>query len=172
MTGDLRRKVEDSQSGFERLVGSIPGYKGYKERELRREADRLLRRHLASRFTRQRRRLTEAMSRLTAAGRLQELPAPERANMKLQLLNDRLNTAAHGYAGLFDALKIEQQELDALYEYDASLAGGVDRVAEVVTAIQSLVERGETTAAEAMALLDVLQEINDTFGRRMEVITG
>ncbi|MDI7275947.1 MAG: hypothetical protein QME94_08200 [Anaerolineae bacterium] len=172
MTGDLRRKVEDSQSGFERLVGSVPGYKGYKERELRREADRLLRRHLARRFSGQRRRLTEAMGQLTAAGRLQELPALEKANLKLELLIDRLNTAAHGYAGLFDALKIEQQELDALYEYDASLAGGVDRVAEVVTAIRALVGRGETTAAEATALLDVLEEINDIFGRRMEVIAG
>jgi hypothetical protein len=172
MASDLRRKVEGSQSSFEELVGSIPGYKGYKERELRREADKLLRTHLAARFDEQRRRLVDVMAQLTNAGRLDETVALERANLRLQLLIDRLRTAAYGYAGLFSAVKIEQAELDALYEYDSSLASGADRVAEVASAIESLAGRGESTSAEANALLNVLQELNDTFGRRMEAITG
>jgi hypothetical protein len=172
MVSDYRRKVEDSQSGFEKLVGSIPGYKGYKERELRREADKLLRTHLAGRFDEQRRRLVDVMAQLTSAGRLSETVALERASLRLQLLIDRLRTAAYGYSGLFDAVKVEQAQLDALYEYDSTLATGVDRVAELVASLGALAGKGENTAAEASALLNVLQELNDTLSRRTEVIVA
>ena len=172
MVDDFRRKVEESQSDLEKLLGSIPGYKGYKERELRREADKLLRTHLAGRFDEQRRRLVGVMAQLTDAARLNETVALERANLRLQLLIDRLRTAAYGYAGLFDAVKIEQRELDALYEYDAGLAAGVDRVAALVGSLEGLAGKGENTAAEANALLDALQGLNDALGRRTEAIIG
>lgn len=172
MPDDFRRKVEESQSGLEKLIGSIPGYKGYKERELRREADKLLRTHLAGRFDEQRRRLVGVMGALTSAGRLTELTSLEQANLRLQLLIDRLRTAAYGYAGLFDAVKVQQTQLDALYEFDANLATGVDRVAQIVSTLEGLASKGENTSAEARALLNVLQELNDTFSRRHEVIMG
>lgn len=172
MVDDYRGKVEGAQSGLEKLVGSIPGYKGYRERELRREADRLLRTHLARRFDEQRRRLVDVLAGLTDAGKLDQTVALERANLRLHLLIDRLQTGAYGYAGLFDAIKVEQPQLDALYEYDSTLAGGVDRVAELVGKVEAQASQGESTVAEAKALLGVLQELNDTFGRRMEAITG
>ena len=40
-------KITDEMSGFEKLLAKIPGYKGYKEKELRREADKMLRDHIA-----------------------------------------------------------------------------------------------------------------------------
>ena len=172
MVEDYRDRVEGSQSGFEKLIGSIPGYKGYKERELRREADRLLRTHLADRFDEQRRRLVNVMGQLTSAGRLSETVALERANLKLQRLIDRLRTAAYGYAGLFDAIKIEQAELDALYEFDAALADGVDRVAEAIGAIEGLAGKGEGTSAEANALLNLIEELNNTLSRRVEALSA
>ena len=51
--GDLLATVESSLGGFEKLMRKIPGYHGYKEKELRREADKLLRLELASQFDEQ-----------------------------------------------------------------------------------------------------------------------
>mgnify|MGYP005844968661 CR=1 FL=1 len=172
MTIDYRSTVEGAQSGFERLVGSIPGYKGYKERELRREADKLLRTHLANRLDEQRRRVVSIMGQLTDAGRLTEMAALEKGVLRLQLLIDRLRTAAYGYAGLFDAIKVEQRQLDALYQFDLDLNTSVDRVTELVGALLAQAATGDNTAAQTSALLANLQEINDLFGRRAEAITG
>jgi len=172
MVEDFRKTVEDAQGGFEKLVGSIPGYKGYKQRELRREADRLLRMHLAGRFDEQRRSLVGVMGQLTNAGRLSEVTALEQATLKLQLLIDRLRTASYGYGGLFDAIKVEEEQLDALYEFDNALAGGVDRVAELVGKLAVQADQGQSTGTEARALVSVLQELNETFNRRSEVLTG
>lgn len=172
MDDPIRRQIADSQSGFEKLVAGIPGYKGYKEKELRREADKLLRMHLAAGFEGARHRVLAVMEQLTEAARLQETPALQRANMKLQLLVDHLRTATYDYAGWFDAVKVEQEELDRLYAFDNALASGVERVNEVVGSIAGLASKGESTAAEARALAGLLEELNDTFARRSEAITG
>jgi len=172
MDDPIRRQIAGSQSGFERLVAGIPGYRGYKEKELRREADKALRMHLSGRFDEARRRLLGAMDQLTSAGRLGEAAALQKANLRLQLLVDRLRTAPHGYAGWFDAIKVQQAELDRLYAFDSALATGADRVSELVAKVAGQAAAGESTSAEAGALANVIDELNDTFARRSEAIIG
>ena len=43
MTDDLMNKAKDQMNVLERVVAGVPGYKGYKEKELRRETDKTLR---------------------------------------------------------------------------------------------------------------------------------
>ncbi len=166
---DLRERVVGAQEALERLAGAIPGYKGYKEKELRREADKLLRMHLARRFEEQRGRLTGVQSRLVEAGELKAVVALERAMMRLQLLIDRLKTAAYGHTGLFDAVKVKQEELDTLYNYDYALAEGVDRLSEKLDGLAAATA-AEVIAAAGEDLVSLLEEINTTFSRRMDVI--
>lgn len=168
---DLRKRVVGAREALERLTGVIPGYKGYKEKELRREADKLLRMHLARRFEEQRGRLTGVQSRLVEAGELKAVVALERAMIRLQLLIDRLKTAAYGHAGLFDAVKVKQEELDALYDYDYVLAAGVDRLSEKIDSLAAATA-AEVIAAAGEDLVSVLEEINTTFSKRMDVMLG
>ena len=50
---DLTEKVQSSQTKFEEVVGRIPGYAGYKQKERRREADKILRLHVARKYEEQ-----------------------------------------------------------------------------------------------------------------------
>ncbi len=168
---DLREKVSGERGALERVVGLIPGYHGYKEREMRREADKLLRMRLAQRFEEQRGRLTRVQSHLVDAGELKAVVALERAMMRLQLLIDRLKTAAYGHSGFFDATRVLEKDLDALYEYDQSLVEGVDKVAQMMDRLAQATEAGVIMAA-AEELVSLLEEINSAFTRRMDVILG
>jgi hypothetical protein len=168
---ELREKVSGERSALERLLGSIPGYRGYKEKEMRREADKLLRVHLAQRFEEQRGRITRVQSRLAEAGDLKTVVALERAMMRLQLLIDRLKTAAYGHSGFFDATRVQEKELDALYEYDQGLAGGVDKIAQMTDRLAQATDAGVITAA-GDELVAILENLNDTFSRRQDVILG
>ena len=47
---DLRQTISDQRGWFESITGKIPLYQGYKEKEMAREADALLRNHLAKQF--------------------------------------------------------------------------------------------------------------------------
>ncbi len=169
MMEDLRKRIEGAYNKVEEMAKGIPGYKGYKDKEVRREADKLLRLQVARGFEEQRRRLNSVQLQLTNAGRLGVLVTLDRALMKLQLLIDRLKTASYGYAGLFDAIKVREAELDALYDFDAALLDSVGKVKALIDAVASAEKDKQVTKA-GNALLEALEEVNETFSKRQDVI--
>jgi len=166
---DMRERVQKAYNVVEQKMKDVPGYKGYKAKESRREADKLLRLRVARGFEDQRRRLNRVQVQLTSAGRLGPLVLLDRSIMRLQLLVDRLKTASYGYAGLFSAIKVKEAELDALYEYDASLLSSVDNVKGLVDAVAAGVTDQDVTKAGNDLLL-ALDEANEAFGKRQDVL--
>ena len=170
---DLREKVSEAMSGLEKLAASLPGYQGYKEKEIRRQADKLLREQLARRFEEQRRRVSALQEQLVSSGRIELTDDLERAVMKLQRVIDRLKTASYGYAGFFDAVKVKEDQLDALYAFDNAL---LDKVAELTAAVDKVATAlsGEKGASDPIQTISALaataQSINDTLDRREEAI--
>jgi len=169
MTDDLRRRIQSAYNKVEEMAKDVPGYKGYKAKEVRREADKLMRLQVARGFEEQRRRLNRIEVQLANAGRLGVLVLLDRSLMRLQLLTDRLRTASYGYAGLFAAVKVREAELDALYDYDASLLGGVDKVKALIDAVAAAGTDEDVTKA-GNALLEALDEANEAFSKRQDVI--
>src|SRR5512136_415463 len=115
---DLLDRISKTRGGLEKLADSIPGYKGYKEKEMRREADSLLRETLARKYEEQWLRLNGVQKRLLASGGIEYLDDVESAANKLRGFIDKLKTAAMGYSGFFDAVKVKEDALDKLYEFD------------------------------------------------------
>ncbi len=167
--GDVRKRIEGAFNKVEELVKELPGYKGYKAKEVRREADKLLRMKVARELQKQIRKLYDVEARLTDESRLKALMILDRPLMRLQLLVDRLKTASYGYAGLFDAVKIGESELDALYEFDAALLDGVSRIEAMNDAVSAAKDDGEV-AQTGGALLAAVDEMNETFSQRQDVI--
>jgi hypothetical protein len=167
---DLRGMVSDARGTLERLAGQIPGYHGYKEKEMRREADKLLRMHISERFQEQRTKLSNVQNQLASEGKLEDLGLLERAMLQLQLLIDRLKVAEYGYAGLFDAVRVKEEQLDALYIYDSALTSSVDQLAEKMDKLAIAAMSGEDLRPLANDTLLLLQELNTTLDRRKDVI--
>lgn len=167
---DLRGRVSDARGTLERLAGQIPGYHGYKEKEMRREADKLLRLHLSQRFQEQRTKLSNVQNQLASEGKLEDLGLLERVMLQLQLLIDRLKVAEYGYAGLFDAVRVQEEQLDALYVYDSALTSSVDQLAEKMDKLAIAAMSGEELRPLANDTLLLLQELNTTLDRRKDVI--
>ncbi len=71
----------------------FPGYKGYHEKETRREADGALRQMLARDYAEQHQRLTRVQQTLLAARRLDQLAPVDQAAGRLQHFIDRVRTA-------------------------------------------------------------------------------
>ena len=169
---DLRQKVTEALGGLEQLVAKIPGYKGYKEKEMRREADKLLREHLARQFEEQRRRIPDLQKQLISSGQIGFLDDLESGVMKLQYLIDRLKTASYGYAGFFDAVKVKEEQLDALYDFDNALMDEVPRVAAGINSVSQAIAAKEGVAEAIADLVSIIQGVNNTFNKRQDVILG
>jgi len=172
---DLRDTLEQALGGLEDLVRKIPGYRGYKEKEMRREADRLLRDNLAQAFGDQAQRLVDVQGQLVSGGRIELLEQAtdlEDAVRRLQTLVDRIKRAAQGYAGFFDAIKVKEKQLDALYEFDDNLLGQIDVVKVAVDDVQAALDAGEGLPAAIANVKRITGEVNQLFSQREQVIIG
>jgi len=167
---DLRETVEKGLGGLETLAKKLPGYKGYKEKELRREADKLLRTQVADELDDQRKRLSELQVQLISLAQIEFLDDVERAVMKLQLLIDRLKTASYGYAGLFDAIKVKEVQLDTLYEFDSKMLDLVDQIAAEVDKVTSAITANEGGGVAIAELVLTIEQANQTFSHRRQAI--
>ena len=167
---DYQQLVESAQDGFERVVGSIPGYKGYKQKELRREADKLLRNKIAGELNKQLRRLNAQQMALFKAGALEYTDDLDQAITKLQTLSDRVKTASYGYRGFFDAVKVKEEQLGALYAFDAKLLAGVPEIAQAIDRVADAIQNKTEIGAAIQALMAAVTELGELFAKREEAI--
>ena len=168
---DMRDVVAGGMSGLEKLAAKIPGYRGYKEKEVRREADRLLRDHLYRALTEQRRRIEDIQANL-GVEQLESVEALGKARRRLQTLADTVNTASYGYAGLFDAVKVKEEQLDALYEFDNQLLAESEAIGEAVDSLQAAVDQGEGVSSAIRDLTETITRLQEVYSRRKDVVTG
>ncbi|RME47111.1 MAG: hypothetical protein D6796_08105 [Caldilineae bacterium] len=169
---DLHDTVQNAMGGFEELVKKIPGYSGYKEKEQRREADALLREHLAREFEAQWARTNDLKSQMLIGPALSQLDEMGRASRRLQTLIDKIKAAAQGYAGFFDAVKVKEDQLDELYRFDNAMLAKVDEVSAAIDAVQAALDAGDNVAAAVRQLNRLVDELIAHFDRRKDVITG
>lgn len=168
---DMRDVVANGLSGFEKLVAKIPGYKGYKEKEMRREADSLLRDHIYRALAEQRQRIEDIQGNL-GVEQIEFVEQLGTARRRLQTLADTVNTAAQGYAGLFDAVKVKEEQLDALYTFDSQLLEKSTQIKVDVDSLQAAVDNNEGLSGAIRDLTKTITDLRDLYARRQDVITG
>jgi hypothetical protein len=168
---DMREVVSGGMSDLEKLAAKIPGYRGYKEKEVRREADKLLRDHVYRVLAEQRRRIEDIQASL-GLGQIEEVEKLGRARRRLQTLADTVHTAAYGYDGLLDAAKVKEEQLDALYDFDNNFLVQSDSIVEAVDSLQAAADQGEGVSSATRDLTETVTRLQDTYNRRRDVITG
>jgi hypothetical protein len=129
---DLTSQIKDQRGGFAKILSKIPGFKGYMEKETRRDADKLVRDVVAARFSDQLDRLTELQTDLLANAGFEYVDDVEQSAVKLRTFIDRVKTAPRGYAGLFDAVQVKEDQLDQLYNFDYQLLSEADNLAAAI----------------------------------------
>ncbi len=168
---DFLGRVTEEQDIFKKILGKIPGFSGYFDRQNRRAADQLLRQVVADRFEEQWQRLSGLQRDFISQGEIASVDDLEAAAIKLRQFVDRVRTAAYGYAGFFDAIKINQEELAQLYQYDLSLLESVDAVKNAIDNVETSMGSDGLPAA-IRNLVSVAQQSVEAFNRRSEVIMG
>jgi hypothetical protein len=165
----LYGKVSEDKDPFKKILSKIPGFGGYVERQARRDSDKLLRETIFSRFRELEGRVSALQRDFISQGEIQYVDDLEASAIKLRTFADRIRTARRGYSGLFDAVKINEDELAKLYEYDAALLDKVDEVGRAIDNVQAAV--GTDGLPAAMRNLEtVSRQVIEAFDRREEVV--
>ncbi len=168
--GDVYEKVTDSRNALEKLSSVIPGWSGYQERQTRRKADQLLRQTLAEKLAGQRKQLDVAQKDLINHGRIDLVDDIGSAVTQLQTFIDRVRFASYGYSGLFDAAKVNEAELEQMYNFDAALFEYVERLDAANDRLRQVIPTGEGLVETIRIVQDICREANSTFDQREHLI--
>jgi hypothetical protein len=162
-------KITEGKDLLGRIRNFLAGFVGYVERENRREADKLVRTTLADRYDEQWSRVSALQRELISAGQLEVVDDLEAAAIKLRTFVDRVRGAAYGYSGFFDAVRVNQDELARMYEFDVALLESVERIRAAVDNVEASIGSDGLPAA-IRNLVTLSQDTIDTYNRRDEVI--
>ena len=171
MSDQIYDKVDSDLDPFKKIASKIPGFGGYIERQKRRDSDKLLRETIADRFDQQYQRISSLQRDLISEGEIGYVDDLEASAIKLRTFSDRVRRATRGYSGLFDAVKINEEELALLYQYDAQILDLVDEVSRAIDNVEASIG-SDGLPASIRHLKSVSQQSIDVYDRREEVILG
>jgi predicted nucleic acid-binding Zn-ribbon protein len=117
---------------IETMLRHIPGFRGYLEKEYRRDSDRLQREWLADRLQKSKRKLDEVSRQLADQAHLDILPQCDRLRSRLDKFMNRIRGAMRGYSGFFDLVQVNKGMLDRVYEHDVKVMEQVESLAEAI----------------------------------------
>lgn len=165
------QKVTGSMDIFKKIASKIPGFKGYVERQNRRDSDKLIRDTIYRRFRELEGRISDLQVEFINQGEINNTDDLEKAALRLRTFADRVRTAPRGYSSLFEAVKINEPELAKLYEYDALLLDKADDIGGAIDNIQASVGTDGLPAA-IRNLQTLSKECIKAYDRRQEVLTA
>lgn len=167
---DIVEKVKGERGLFEKVVSYIPGYHGYKEKELRRESDRLVRQQAAAHLKRASDAFKRALSSGTSLPDAKRVTA-DRSIARLDLLKERVAKAVGGYSGFFDAVKVREDRLDQMITADFDLITLSSTLADQVDRVAKAGVLGPTWSQDVAELEAQIGRLEDALRKRDDVVS-
>ena len=168
---DIRERVEEDRGLIKKIQLKIPGYAGYRRREDIRNADILLRNQVADQVKKVRMDLEGVRDGLAADGKYQGLQPIGNLIFNLQATEARVRHAEGGYSGISANIRVEEPELDKLYEYDYSMLTALDACAAVIPTIAGAPDPASFNNA-LKTFKDAMTNFDRAFDQRMVLISG
>ena len=171
---DTLSKVQGQMNLPERIAAFVPGFRGYKEKEIRRESDKLIRNHLYLKLQVERSDLKDLEQKLADKRYFDVLTDMDRLMAKMDRVVEKINHASYGYSGFFDAVKVKEGNLDNMIAFDNKLLDGINAVTTEIDAFKTDVSSGATSnlKTRVQSVTDKLESLENTFDQRNEVLMG
>lgn len=152
----------------------IPGFRGYKVREERREADRIVRDYIYRVLKGARDDLMGCFQLLNNAEVPELMEPTNQLIAKFDRVAEKVNRASYGYSGFFDSVRVEAPQLDQMLAYDTQMLDTARKLADSISAFKAQLGQGifedvrnvEGNLGNSTALLEA------TFDKRKSVIEG
>ena len=171
---DIYAQAKKQMRLSERIAAALPGFRGYKEKELRRESDKLIRNNLTLKLSKDKESVRSIAQRIADRRYLDVLPDIDRLNAKMDRITEKVNHASYGYAGFYDIVKIKEENLDRMITFDNHLLDEVDALTATIEEQKAQLVSGNYTNLKdkIQAIADKLELLEDTFDKREQVILG
>ena len=171
---DVYAQAKNKMRFSERIAAALPGFRGYKEKELRRESDKLIRNNLTSKLSKDKDNVRSIAQRIADKRYLDVLPDIDRLNAKMDRITEKVNHASYGYSGFYDIVKIKEEQLDRMITFDNQLLDEVNALTASIEDLKAQLLSGNYSNLKdkIQAIIDKFELLEDTFDKREQVILG
>jgi uncharacterized membrane-anchored protein YjiN (DUF445 family) len=171
---DYLGKVKGERSLLEKIMGYVPGYRGYKEKELRRESDRLVRMEVVNRLKAAKTAFRRTFANPSAVQKLagDDTYRFEALNSRLDRVTQRIDRAVAGYAGMFDAIKVKEDKLDSVIQHDLSLIEKAESIKTDVEKTVSIEPATDEWRTAMDAVVSKIEELDSLVNERSNLLRG
>jgi hypothetical protein len=158
----------------EKIELLIPGFHGYKEKEMRRESDKLIRNQIYQKLSDAESQAKDTYRSMVNQGLNDSWDDTDHLLSRLDRVMERINHSEYGYSGFFDSTKVREPDLDRMMNYDMQLIQMADTVSGSVQAIKDSIDGGRTQevkgkVGDAMKSVDALE---NAYNGRKQIIVG
>lgn len=172
MSSDLYNKIVADRGSIENLLARIPSFRGYIEKQDRRQADMMLREYITKQLEQRIQRMVQIEKMILDNGGMAYMSRTRDVKGRIQHYKDRVSTAAPGYSGMFDSMKIGEDELELIYTFDEAQIRYVDKLDMALEKLQQAAMENEGLEAAIMALNQVATEAHEAFTLRDDLLTN
>lgn len=170
---DYMEKSKQDRGIFERISLYIPGYSGYRQRNMRRDIDRLVRSHVALSIKEVKTVMADLKRQVMDNGDFQSVKAMERITVKIDTYMKTIESAESGYSGMWETIKTNESDLDSIVEWDEKLVVGSEELKAALKELRDRVDEGSADVKKELREIErYVDDLKDGLNERKLVIKG
>lgn len=169
----IMEKVDEERTLLQKIMKLVPGWRGYRIKEERRNADRILRDQITERLRRAQETIKDIRTAVVDAGLEGAYTAIESLTSRTERLISEIAHADYGYRPYFDEIKIKEDDLMNMLRFDTWFVEQVqefDRVSK--EAVDNVADDSATALKQIKALGRMITEMIGKWKSRTDVILG
>ncbi len=166
----VKSKMKSDMGLFEKIKMYIPGYKGYKEKNLRRDADRAVRQELSRSIQGSKADLAEIQKGLIDDFDL--MMDVERIRTKVDKYDIDVKKAVNGYSAFHDSVKILEDDLDRVMAWDAKILDDIQAMREATEKILEMVDEGTLVRKDLRKYERCIDDMLEDYNQREAIMKG
>ena len=166
----VKKEMKGDLSATERIAMYIPIYRGYREKNLRRDEDRAVRAELSRAVQGSKLDLATIQRELVEQPKL--MMDVERIRTKVDKYDMDIRKAVNGYSAFHTSVKILEDDLDALVAWDARLVDDIQLLRTVTEVLLHQLDNGEDVKGEIRNLERGIDDMIEAYNQREAVMKG
>ena len=167
-------RAKSQTSLQEKIELAIPGFHGYKEKELRRESDKLIRNQIYQKLSDAESQAKDTYRSLVNQGANDSWDDTDHLLARLDRVMERINHSEYGYAGFFDVTKVKEPDLDRMMTYDMQLIQMADNISTAIQALKDTVDNNRLPEAKGKVgdAMKAVDDLENAYNGRKQIIVG
>ncbi len=152
---------------FDKIGAFIPGYKGYSDKEGRRDTDKLLRLEIAKQLDHLKEIINNIIRQQMEEKKMDFINDLDRIKRNLDIAANQVRFANYGESGFFDIVQVDTSDLDRLYRYDLGIKEETEQIELKIKSLQG----SDNLKKDCSAVISLLSALSEKMTSRDKVIT-